>query len=293
MASTMLRFSPIGATAALAMAALLVPAPAAAQRGAAPAGAKPAVATPRTPDGKVDFSGVWQGGGGAGPQADGEGNITVLSKQRPCAPGQECGYAVNFERDSGVRQRMGTNVPQYKPEFWDQVDFNDTHGNFEDPAFGCFPEGVPRMGAPSKIVQTATEMILLYQSGNTFRVVPIDGRPHDPNASQDQTLMGDPVGKWEGDTLVIDVVGFSEQSWLGWPGWFHTNNMRVEERLTRDGNTLIWQATVYDPEVLMEPFVMDPVRRNLNPNPKALLQQDLPCDERDQEHMKGVTRERG
>lgn len=291
----MLRFTPAG-LAALAMVAALGPASLGAQTGArGAAGAKPNVPTPRTADGKVDLSGVWQGGGGGGggPQVDATGNVTVLSKQRPCAPGAECGYAVNFERDSGVRQRMLTNVPLYKPEFWDQVEYLDTHGNFEDPAFGCFPEGVPRMGPPSKIVQTPTELILMYQGGNTFRVVPIDGRPHDPIASQDQTLMGDPVGKWEGDTLVVDVVGFSEQSWIGWPGWFHTNNMRVEERFTREGNTLIWQATVYDPDVLMEPFKMDPVRRQLNQNPKALLQQDLPCDERDQEHMKGVTRERG
>jgi hypothetical protein len=283
-------------TTAMAVAALGIGAGLAiAQRGGGAGAAAQNAPTPRTPDGKVDFSGLWAGGGGGGRglQPDAKGNITTLSKQRPCHPGQECGYAINFERDSGVRQRMDTNVPMYKPEYWEKVYELDVNGNFEDPSFGCMGDGVPRMGPPTKIVQTPTEMILLYNSGNTFRVVPIDGRPHDPDQSLDQTLMGDPIGRWEGDTLVIESVGFTDQSWLGWAGWFHTIDMRVEERLTRKGNTLTWQATVYDPEVLMQPWTTHPETMNLNTNPKAILRQDLPCDERDQEHMKGITRERG
>jgi hypothetical protein len=67
--------------------------------------------------------------------------------------------------------------------------------------------------------------------------------------------------------------------------------MRVVERLTRQGNTITWQATVHDPEILMEPWTMNPVRRNLNANSKALLVEDLPCESRDSDHI--VTRERG
>jgi hypothetical protein len=67
--------------------------------------------------------------------------------------------------------------------------------------------------------------------------------------------------------------------------------MRVVERLRREGNTLTWQATVHDPEVLMQPWQMTPVRRTLNPNAKALLVEDLPCEDRDQPHI--ATRERG
>src|SRR5205807_857276 len=82
----------------------------------------------------------------------------------------------------------------------------------------------------------------------------IDGRPHDPIKSQDTTWYGDAVGKWDGDTMVIDIVGFNDESWLGWPGWFHSNNMHVVERYTRNGNTLRWEASVEDPDVLLEPF---------------------------------------
>ena len=111
----------------------------------------------------------------------------------------------------------------------------DREGIQLDPAFHCKPNGVPRMGPPGKIVQTATELIFLYQNGNTFRVIPIDGRPHDPIKSQDTTWYGDAVGKWDGDTMVIDIIGFNDESWLGWPGWLHSNNMHVVEKYTRDG----------------------------------------------------------
>jgi len=247
--------------------------------------------TPRTPDGKVDFSGVWVGTPDGSLKPDEQGNITVLFKGRPCHPGQECKPSINFERDSGVRQRMNPNLPLYKPEFWEKVQDLDVNGNFKDPEIKCYPEGLPRIGPPSKVVQTPTEIIFLYQSHNTFRVIPTDGRAHDPIRSQDLTYYGDSVGTWEGDTLVIDSVGFTDESWLAWPGYFHTNNMRVVERVRREGNTLIWQATVHDPEVLAEPWAMSPVRRTLNPNPKALLVEDLPCEDRDQEHI--ATRERG
>jgi hypothetical protein len=245
----------------------------------------------RTADGKVDFSGVWVGPVADDLRPDAQGNITFLNRGRPCHPGQECKPAINFERDSGVRQRMSPNLPLYKPEYWEKVQDLDVNGNAKDPEIKCYPAGLPRIGAPSKIVQTPTEIIFLYQSKNTFRVIPIDGRDHDPIRSQDLTYYGDSIGKWDGDTLVIDRVGFTDESWLAWPGYFHTNNMRVVERLRREGDRLIWQATIYDPEVLVQPWQMNPVMRRLNPDPMALLIEDLPCEDRDQDHI--ATRERG
>jgi hypothetical protein len=67
--------------------------------------------------------------------------------------------------------------------------------------------------------------------------------------------------------------------------------MRVVERLRRDGNTFTWQAIVHDPDVLAQPWEMTPVRRTLNPDPKAVLTEDLPCEDRDQQHI--TNRERG
>jgi hypothetical protein len=274
-------------------AAWLVPAIVAAQRGAGPdAAAARNVPTPRTAEGKPDFNGMWVAGGGNREKAEDPGNIKELTRGRPCHPGQiPCAPGVNAERDSGIRQRMSANKPLYRAELWERVQYLDENGNNEDPGSRCYPTGVPRMGAPSKIVQTPTEMIFLYQARNAFRVIPIDGRPHDPINSLDQTWMGDSIGRWEGDTLVVDVVGLTGETWLAWPGYFHSNNMHVVERLTREGNTLRWQATVEDPDVLLKPWVMDPVVRQFNPNPKAFLIEDYPCEERDWANM--VTKERG
>jgi hypothetical protein len=290
----------VAAALALAGAVCLIQAttmPVAAQRGGGSQAGAQEVATPRTASGHPELSGVWggRGGGGGGPRPDERGNLTVLTKGRPCSRTQvaagTCAPAVNFERDSGIQQRMTPNIPQYKPEHWERVQYLDREGTLEDPEFNCKPSGVPRMGPPSKIVQTATELIFLYQSGNTFRVVPIDGRPHDPVKSQDTTWYGDAVGHWEGDTMVVDVVGFNDESWLAWPGWFHSNNMHVIERFTRNGNALTWQATVEDPDVLLQPWKMDPRTVRLNPDPKATLTEDLPCEEHEGKHM--VTKERG
>jgi hypothetical protein len=255
------------------------------------------VPTPRTADGHSDLSGMWNGGGGGGGnqvKPDEKGNIVQLTRARLCAQTQidngECHPGVNAERDAGVNQRPA-HQPMYKPEYWERVQHLDREGIQEDPAFHCKPNGVPRMGPPQKIVQTATEAIFLYQNGNTFRIIPIDGRPHDPIKSQDTTWYGDAVGKWEGDTLVIDIIGFNDESWLGWPGWLHSNNMHVVEKYTRNGNTLTWTSTVNDPDTLLEPFEMPARTLRLNPDPKASFIEDLPCEERDAAHI--VTHERG
>jgi hypothetical protein len=151
------------------------------------------------------------------------------------------------------------------------------------------PLGVPRMGPPSKIVQTPTEMIFLYQNHNTFRVIPTDGRPHTPDKDLEGTWMGESLGHWEGDTFVIDSVGFTDASWLDIQGYFHGENMHVIERIRRQGNTLTWQATVEDRDVFLKPWVMNARTVRLNPDPKAVLAEDLPCRERDLSHL--VTKE--
>jgi hypothetical protein len=193
-----------------------------------------------------------------------------------------------------MRQRiMGPNynVPLYKPEYWDRVQHLDVNGNANDLSSRCYPLGVPRMGAPDKIMQSAKEVAFFYRRGNRFRIIPTDGRPHDPVRANDVQWDGEPSGRWEGDTLVIESIGFTDESWIAWPGYFHTYDMRVVERLRREGNTLIWEATVHDPEVLLKPYEMLPIRKRLNPDPLARLTEDPPCEEQDFEHMK--TRERG
>jgi len=90
--------------------------------------------------------------------------------------------------------------------------------------------------------------------------------------------------------MVVDSIGFNSTSWfdqLG--GYFHSENMHVIERLHRDGNTLTWTATVEDRDVLLEPWTTTPRVALLNPDPKAILPEALPCSERDFAHV--VTKE--
>jgi hypothetical protein len=143
--------------------------------------------------------------------------------------------------------------------------------------FRCYPEGVPRIGPPHKIVQTANEVIFLYAGrDHDSRIIPIDGRGHDPDAFPG--FYGDAVGRWDGDTLVVDTVGFNDITWLG-PrgGYFHSYELRVIERFRRDGDTLHYQVMVEDPEVLLEPWVMNARELRLNPDPKAALLERVPC----------------
>ena len=113
-----------------------------------------------------------------------------------------------------------------------------------------------------------------------WRVVPTDGRPHGKEDDRDQTYMGDSIGHWEGDTLVVEAVGFNDDTWLAnvatAPGWFHTTGMRVVETFRRDGNTLYYGYTVYDPDVLAEPWVVGPRAIQLNTT-NGPYNEDPPC----------------
>lgn len=240
--------------------------------------------TPRSTDGHPALGGVWTGAaGGAVLSADDSSeSIKVTLNARDGTP-------INFERDNTLLRRRDPNRPLYKPRFWEKVQALDQNGNTEDPGYSCMPLGVPRMGPPSKIVQTPTEMIFLYQARNTFRVIPTDGRPHTPDKDLEGTWIGESLGRWEGETFVIDSVGFTDASWLDIAGYFHSENMHVIERLRRQGNTLTWEATVEDPDVLLKAWVMNPRTARLNPDPKAVLAEDLPCLERDLAHL--VTKE--
>lgn len=201
---------------------------------------------------------------------------------------------VNFERDSGVGQRVvpRDTKPWYRPEHWERVRFNDVHGHNKlapDPAFQCYPEGVPRIGLPQEIVQTETTLYFLYPLHQ--RRIYIDGRPHPPVEQWVGTWFGHSVGHWEGDTLVVSTVDFNGQEWIGWPGWFTSPDKEVTERITRVGNALTYQATVKDDSLLLRPWTTNPQTRQLNTDPLAELEEPLPCLERDLDNM--ATRERG
>jgi hypothetical protein len=247
--------------------------------------------TPKRANGVPDFSGIWVATRPRGENVPAaldkdSGNYTNVLRSRTGTP-------VDFERDSGVRQRVAPREarPWYKPQHWERVRFSDVNGHSlaaPDPEFQCMPEGVPRIGLPQEIVQTDTHMIFLYPLH--IRRIYIDGRPHPPEDQWLGTWFGHSIGRFEGDTLVIDTVDFNGLEWLGWPGWITSPDKHVVERITRKGNTLTWEATVED-SILLQPWKTGPLTRVFNTDPKAEIEEPLPCVERDLGHI--VTKERG
>jgi hypothetical protein len=232
--------------------------------------------TPRMADGRPDFSGYWIPPNRRNRITDVTGDVVLNLEGRN-------NDIANFEKDSAVLQRAHTNKPLYKPQHWDTVQDLDWNGLLDDPVFICRPAGVPRMGPPGKIVQTPTELVFMYEgSQSSYRVIPTDGREHHPLQIADTSWLGYSIGHWEGDTLVIETVGFNDESWLGWTGYIHSWDMTVTERMRREGDTLHWEATV-DDTMLLEPWTLNPVVRVVNSDPEAFFFGPIPCEERDAE----------
>jgi hypothetical protein len=227
--------------------------------------------TPRMADRPPNLNGFWAIGRGP--------DTPVGSSFGERDPNIKRGEARN-----AAAQYADPNQPPYKPELLAKVQELAKNESKVDTAFFCKPGGVPRVGPPHAIVQApGMPIVLLYQvnSGNTFRLVPTDGRPHDPNA--DLLYYGDSIGRWDGDTLVIDSLGFNDETWLGIYGWFHSDKLHVIERLSRVGDTLRYQATVEDPEVFSRPWTMNPwvsIRTTTE-----MLVENPPCVELDIDHV--------
>ena len=174
--------------------------------------------------------------------------------------------------------RPSTAAPSYKPEFREKVKYLFDNESKLDQVFYCGKPGVPRIGSPRRIIQLPGEMVFLYEdiSGDPYRIIPTDSRAH--RADANPSYYGDSVGHWEGDTLVVDVTNFLKDGWFGEGGYFHTDAMHVIERLWRDGENLVWQATVDDPKVLTAPWTMSP--RVVKPSDDP-LEESPPCIEDD------------
>ena len=227
----------------------------------------------RLADGHPDFSGTWDNGSGiefVQPQQKGK-SVCIFG----------CGGAAPPPETQG--NAPAPNRPQYRPEFNARVADLNKRQVSEDPVLHCLAPGVPRIGPPDKIVQRPGEALFLYDdvSGNFFRIVPTDGRQHRKDA--EPSFLGDAVGHWEGDTLVVESVNFNTETWLTDDGAFHTKDLRVVERLRRTGaDTLEWAATVYDPSVLSAPWQLTP---RVERAAKVDLVEAPPCIERSLSHM--------
>ncbi len=235
--------------------------------------------TPRRPDGHPDLTGNW-----------GFAAMNWRYGNRRCDPTQQegCSRALNQTMDFEFEapSRFGPSRPMYKPEYWDKIQELDEWTNKDDPVMTCQPLGNPRQGPPRRIVQDANDIIFFYTQyadggggNNEFRIIPTDGRPHDPKKAILATYYGYTVGKWEGDTLVLDSISFVDTTWLMRGGFFHSDDMHIIEKLTRKGDQILYEVTVDDPDVMIERWVMTPRVLTLATYPDAgLIPERADCE---------------
>jgi len=156
----------------------------------------------------------------------------------------------------------------------------------DDPTARCQPTGVPALNTyplPFKIIQAPRLIVILYENNTDFRQIFLDGRQH-PRDPQ-PTWMGYSIGRWEGDTLVVDTIGFNDQSWLDRTGHPHSESMRVIERFRRlNFGRMEIQITVDDPKTYKTALTFTQ-SQNLLPDTE-LLEHFCTENEKSAEHFK-------
>jgi hypothetical protein len=190
---------------------------------------------PRAADGKPDFSGMWDNPKEAG--APGAATVFNRAKMAPFVPGGEALF--------------------YEPRTGDP--------RHDEPRAFCMPSGFPSafLGPyPVQIIQTPQYLVMATEFMNVTRIIPLDGRPHKTDI--EPTFYGEPVGHWEGDTLVIEAKNYKRWSLDDWyyqnPKEYrmHTEALRTVERLRRvDRDTIAYEFTVDDPKIFTKPWSVD------------------------------------
>ncbi len=242
--------------------------------------------TPRNAAGHPDLNGTWDNGGGVGflrPQRSADGSICVAGC--PAPPGgrpQQIAATTRPATPAPPRNTQPASArPVYKAAYQAKVADLTKRQVLEDPVLRCHNPGLPRIGAPEKIVQTDKQLIMLYDdvSGGFWRIVNF-GDKH--RADAEESPMGDSIAHWEGDSLVIEATKIADSTWITDNGAFHTVNMKVTERLTRVGDRIDYQARVDDPEVLTQPWILPSRTLNLT---NVELFDAQPCADQDIAHM--------
>ena len=206
---------------------------------------------PRMPDGRPDLRGVWQ--------ALNSANWDI----------QDHGAELGMPAGQGVV--VGNELP-YLPDALVQRHENHVNRLTEDPEAKCFMPGVPRityLPYPFQIVQSADQVTILYEYAHVFRNIYINSE-HPPGPIQ--WWMGDSRAHWEGDTLVVDVIHLTDQTWFDRSGNFHSEELHVVERYTLTGpDHMLYEATIADPKVFSRPWSMSmPLYRRQEANVQIL-----------------------
>jgi hypothetical protein len=215
---------------------------------------QPTPGAPRMPDGKVnmtgpvprvngkpDLSGIWQ------IQAEPRGSgLFGLGESPPSK------YFVNILADFKAGEEPLTPAAR-------EIFRQHSQPGVVGPSVRCLPDGVPHadvLPEPFKILQTPGEILILYEVETIFRQIYTDGRKHPTDPSP--AWLGYSVGQWDGDTLVVDTMGFNDLSWLDARGHGHSEEMRVEEHFhRRDFGHMDVTVTITDPKTFTGPFTIN------------------------------------
>jgi hypothetical protein len=231
-----------------AVAVLSVPVLLARQAPAAPG----TYAPPRTPEGHPDLQGIWQ--------AVNTAAWDILDHQ------------AELDVPAGRGVVEGNEIP-YQPWALAKKQENLKNRATADPETKCYLPGVPRityLPYPFQIVQTADKVTILYEYIHTTRLIYVNGTDHPRGPIE--WWMGDSRGRWEGNTLVVDTVHFTDQTWFDRAGNFHSEALHVVERYTpMTPYHLNYEVTIEDPKVFTRPWKMSmPLYRRMEPNAEML-----------------------
>jgi len=241
------------------------------------AGQAPAYQLTRTPDGKPNLNGIWQTLNTANWDIQGHaaraGRVVALG-------------AVGAV-PAGLGVVEGDEIP-YLPAAAAKKKENFENSLTADPEIRCYLPGVPRatyMPFPFQIFQTTKYILMAYEFAGASRTIYMENPPSSPF----DTWMGHSIGHWEGDTLVVDVTSFNDQTWFDRAGNFHSDALHVVERYTPiSPDALTYEVTIEDPKVFSRPWKMSmPVYRRLEKNAQLL---EFKCVEFVEELMYGHLR---
>lgn len=225
---------------------------------------------PRTTDGKPDLNGIWQAMTSA--NYDLEPHVArpaLAMRPGPVVPvpaKEVLALGAVGSVPSGLGVVVGGRIP-YLPDGLAKKTENQENWLTRDPEIKCYLPGVPRatyLPLPFQIFQSETKFFIAYEYAGAVRDVYLK----DPGPAQVDSWMGQSVGRWDGDTFVVEVTGFNDQTWFDRSGNHHSEFLKVIERYTMADPDHIWyEATIEDPKTFSRPWTVRlPLYRNIDPD---------------------------
>jgi hypothetical protein len=248
---------------------------------------------PRTADGKPDLNGIWQSLSGANYDIEAHMARPAMAERPgpygpvPAAPVLALGAVGAVPPGMGIVE--GGPLP-YKPEALAKKKENQEKWLERDPEIKCYLPGVPRatyMPYPFQILQSQSAVFFAYEYAGAVRNIYLK----DPGPPPVDAWMGQSVGRWEGETFVIESNGFNDSTWFDRAGNFHSEAMKVTERYTRTApDVLSYEATIDDSNTFTRPWKISlPLYRRLEKNVQIM---DFKCVEFVEELLYGQWRKK-